>query len=157
MELDGPGEFGPFLQLAPDLILIPIAEELKPKEEELSEAEMLARLAGRKAEKEREEELERTKIAKQRMADEAEAARIEALMTELQSRRNALAANQAVKLELLPVKVPAQAQLLEDAPSGFRSALWRDGWVEFILDDDDEDEPVASGSGTRPDPEPKED
>ncbi|KAJ7822511.1 hypothetical protein B0H14DRAFT_2598542 [Mycena olivaceomarginata] len=157
MELDGPGEFGPFLQLAPDLILVPIAEEPKLKEEEPSEVEMLVRSAGRKAEKEREEELERAKIAEQRTADEAEAVRIEALMAELQSRRDALTANQAVKLELLLVDVPAQAQLLEDAPSGFRSALRRDGRVEFILDDDDEDEPVASGSGTRPDPEPKED
>ncbi|KAJ7694679.1 hypothetical protein B0H14DRAFT_2650933 [Mycena olivaceomarginata] len=86
----------------------------------------------RKAEKER-EELERAKIAKQRTADEAEAARIEALMIELQSRRDALAANQAMKLELLLVKVPAQAQLLEDAPSGFRAALQRDGRVEFNL------------------------
>jgi hypothetical protein len=50
-------------------------------------------------------------------------------MTELQSRCNALAANQAVKLELLPVEVLAQAQLLEDAPGGFRSALQMDGRV----------------------------
>ncbi|KAJ7308594.1 hypothetical protein DFH08DRAFT_975190 [Mycena albidolilacea] len=140
MELDGPGEFGPFLQLAPDLILVPIAEEPKLKEEEQSEAEMLARSAGRKEEKAREEEL----------------ARVEAQMAELQSKRNALAATKAVKLELLPVELPAQAQLLEDALSGFRAGLRPDGQVEFVLDDDDE-EPVASGSGTRPDPETKED
>ncbi|KAJ7809736.1 hypothetical protein B0H14DRAFT_2607889 [Mycena olivaceomarginata] len=140
MELDGPGEFGPFLQLAPDLILVPVAEEPKPKEEEPSEAEMLARSAGRKEEKAREEEL----------------ARVEAQMAELQSKRDALAATKAVKLELLPVELPAQAQLLEDTPSGFRAGLRPDGRVEFVLDDDDE-EPVASGSGTRPDPETKED
>jgi hypothetical protein len=78
-------------------------------------------------------------------------------MAELQSKRDALAATKAVKLELLPVEIPAQAQLLKDAPSGFRSALRTDGRVEFILDEDDEDEPVASGSGTCPDPDPKED
>jgi hypothetical protein len=139
METDGPGEFGLFLQLAPDLILVPIAVEPKPKAEEPSEQEMLVRSAGRKAEKEREEELER----------------VEALMAELQSKREALAA--AVKLELLPVEIPAQARLLEDPPSGFQSGLRPDGRVEFVLDDDDNKEPVASGSGTRPDPEPKED
>jgi hypothetical protein len=140
VELDGPGEFGPFLQLAPDLILVPIAEEPQPKREEPSEAEMLARSAGRKEEKAREEEL----------------ARVEAQMAELESRREALAAAQPVKLELLPVELPSQPQMLEDAPSGFRAGLRPDGQVEFVLDDDDE-EPVASGSGTRPDPETKED
>jgi hypothetical protein len=65
MKLDGPGDFGPFLQLAPDLILVPIAAEPKPKEEGPSEEEMLARSAGQKVEKAREEELERAKITEQ--------------------------------------------------------------------------------------------
>ncbi|KAJ7318069.1 hypothetical protein DFH08DRAFT_820094 [Mycena albidolilacea] len=156
MEVDRPSEFGLFLQLTPDLILVPIAVEPEPKEEGLSKEEMLARLAGQRAEKAREEELEKAKITEQRVANEAEAAWIEAQMAELQSKHDALTENLAVKMELLPVEVPAQAQLLEDAPSGFWSMLQPDGRVAFVLDDDN-NEPVASGSGARPDPELKKD
>jgi hypothetical protein len=45
MEMDKPSEIGPFLQLALDLILVPIAVEPEPKEEGPSEEEILARSA----------------------------------------------------------------------------------------------------------------
>jgi hypothetical protein len=140
MEVDGPGEFSLFLQLAPNLILIPIAEDLEPKVEGPSEEEMLARSAGRKAEK--------VKAS----ADEEEEARIEAEMATLQARQEALKAKlkpkKAVKKEL-----PDNDVLLAEPPTGFQSGRRLDGKFEFILDEDNE--LVASGSGTHLDPELK--
>ncbi|KAJ7804671.1 hypothetical protein B0H14DRAFT_2612094 [Mycena olivaceomarginata] len=76
MELDGPGEFGPFLATRP-------GSPSSFQREEPSEAEMLARSAGRKEEEGRGED---------------ELARVEAQMAELQSKLDALAATKAVKL-----------------------------------------------------------
>ncbi|KAJ7834734.1 hypothetical protein B0H14DRAFT_3461900 [Mycena olivaceomarginata] len=136
MEVDRPGEIGLFLQLAPDLILIPTAVEPELKVEGPTEEEMLVRLAGQKAEKAEEER---------------------AAAEQLHARCNAIKAKLVVKPKKIIVKkeLPPDTELLDELPTGFRPGLRPNGIVEFVLDDDNK--PVASGSGTRPDPDPKQD
>lgn len=114
MEVSGPGEFGPFLQLAPDLIAVPIAVELELKVEGPPEEEMLARLAGYKAEKAAGEEAEA-----QQVANKAAAARLEAQMTELQAQHDALKAKLVVKKAVVKKELPSDATLLAEPPVRF--------------------------------------
>lgn len=148
MELDRPGEFGLFLQLAPDLILVPIAVEPEPKVEGPTEEEMLARSARQKSEK----------VAEERAAAEQanEDPQIKVLLAQLHARREEIKAKLVKKPKKFIMKeLPPDAILLAEPPTGFWSRLRPDGIVKFVSDDNDE--PVASGSGTRLDPDLKED
>jgi hypothetical protein len=111
---------------------------------------MLARLAGRKAEKVAEER------AAAEQADAEASGQIEDLLTQLHARCNAIKAKPVMKPKnIMKKQLLPNTELLNEPPTGFRSGLRPDGIVEFILDDDNE--LVASGSGTHLDLDPKKD